>query len=240
MNRRLLRTGLISVALIGTGCTGGGQRFDEFFYRFTNVIADILAADFYVDDVLTEAALSYLGSADYREVENEEAVVFFDVAEAGTSNVLDSVVVNKSDEASFHLYAVGMAFPGSQQPGTRLVPIQIQRTTPPGSNARLIFVHGYVRAVGTATPNVDIIRTGRISPEIADLPFGESRVSILAAGTYDIEVRIAGTQQGTLFTVPNVTIQAGKIYSVILKGVEGQTGAMEPGLILVEEPTRDD
>jgi hypothetical protein len=120
------------------------------------------------------------------------------------------------------------------------VSAEIQRTAPPGSSARINWVHGFVRAAGTQTPNVDIVRSGQIAPIVTDLEFGGTNTIILAAGTYDFTIRVAGTQQGGLFTVSSVVIQAGKIYSIVLKGVEGQGGALAPGLEIIEEPEDPD
>ena len=42
------------------------------------------------------------------------------------------------------------------------------------------------------------------------------------AGTYTVQVRVAGTEDGVL-TVPNVPLQNGKIYTVFARGIVGNT-----------------
>ncbi len=220
---------------LAAGC-GGGVRQAKIFHRFTNIVPDVATADFYVNDDLSGVGIGYVASTSYTELEDDENYTFYDGFEGGTQNVLDSIAVQKENKVSTHIFACGFQSPGSQQPGVRLVPVTVTRTTPSGSNARLIWVHAYARALGTQTPKVDIYRTGKIAPEIEDIGFGEHRVGFLAAGTYTIEVRIAGAIQGNLFSRTGVVLEAGKIYIVLLKGVEGEAGVLEPDIILIEEP----
>lgn len=225
---------LATLAGLLVGC-GGGPTTVRIYYRFTNVVPDVATADFYVNDQLQSAAIGYAQSNSWVRLEDDEDWTFYDAFEGGTQTPLDSIAVRKQNKVSTHVIACGFKTPGSQQPGVRLVPVTVTRTTPGGSNARLIWVHAYMREVGVQTPNVDIFRTGKISPEISDLAFGDTRVGFLAAGTYTFTVRITGTLQGFLIERPNVVLEAGKIYIVLLKGVENETGVLTPDIELIEE-----
>lgn len=230
---------VLILAGLSAGC-GGGQTQVKIYHRFTNVVPDVATADYYVNDSIHTPALAYLLSSTWVKLEDNENWTFYDAFEGGTQNVLDSIAVQKQNKTSTHVFALGFKTPGAQQPGVRLVPVTVQRTTPGGSNARLIWIHGYMRAAGTQTPNVDIYRTGKIAPEIEDIGFGQTRVGFLAAGTYTIDVRIAGAQFGNLFSTTNVVLEAGKVYIVLLKGVEGEVGPLAPAVVLIEEEINND
>ncbi len=229
------------------GC-GGALQFEAFFYRFTNVIPDLVAVDFIVEEeggesILRGDGIVFSDSTEYFEADVDttevEDLIQFDLYEAGTSNQIDTIIVQKLEDVSHHVFAFGMATPGGFQPAARLVAFEVTRTTPTGSNARLIVVHGYIRKPASQTPPIDFVRSGKIDPEIEDLDFAESSVFLLAAGTYDLTVRIAGFEQSLLIEKLGVTFEAGKIYIVLLLGVEDDV-TTPPDIFIIEEPIRDD
>jgi hypothetical protein len=55
-----------------------------------------------------------------------------------------------------------------------------------------------------------------------------SNFTPLDAGTYNLEVRLAGTNTVVL-SLPNVMLAAGKIYTVFAKGFAGGTGMQALG-----------
>lgn len=239
MKLRDLCLALLIVAGLSMGC-GGGPTLFRIYHRFTNVVPDVATADFYVNEQLQSSGIGYAQSNAWVRLEDEEDWTFYDAFEGGTQTALDSIAVRKEDKVSTHLVACGFKAPGSQQPGVRIVPLPVPRTTPGGSNARLIWLHAYMREVGVQTPNVDIFRTGKIGAEITDLAFGRNRLGLLAAGTYTFTVRITGTTQGFLIEKPGIVLEAGKIYIVLLKGVEDEVGALAPDIVLIEEEVLND
>ena len=52
------------------------------------------------------------------------------------------------------------------------------------------------------------------------------------AGTYKFDVRVAGTSTSVLTTLNNITLQAGKIYTVFANGIVGGTPALGAKIIL--------
>lgn len=233
----LLTAAAVSIFAI-LGCGGAGRRDTRFFYRLTNAVTDVSGVDFRVDKNVTNSNVQFGDSTTFVEVNDTEPLIFFDILEAGTNNDIDSIVVEKQSLQSVHLFGLGVFNPGSLQPQARLVPVIVNRDQPQGNNARIVLVHGYVRAAGTQTPNIDFVRSGRISPVVEDLAFGASSTFNLAAGTYDFEVRIADLMTGVLFTRTGVTIQAGKIYVFLLQGLEGAGGNLTPAINIFEEPVR--
>lgn len=224
---------------IGLGACGGGGAAGsiKFSHRFTNVIADLGGLDFYVDDVLKAPNLAFGGSSAYEKITDSARTEFIDVNDAGTSNVLDSIEVDRVNDQSINVFALGLATPGSQQPGLRLLPVTVNRIAPSGNNARVIVVHGFIRDVGFPTPNIDLHRTPDII-EVSDLPFGESGSFLVSAGTYDFTVRITGIEDSVLIFKPGVVIQGNKVYVMILQGIENGGGAIIPDIQLIEQPPK--
>ncbi len=232
---------LIAVFFLMPGCGGGGSSLKPWFYRFTNAVPNVSGLDLYRDKVIVDSNRGYLSSSDYVEMTEDEPSFFFDIFEALTSNVIDSIVVDRVDEQSIHIIAIGTNAPGpgNPQPVARMVPFIITRSTPSG-NARVIFVHGFQKAAGQQTPNVDIVRSGQIAPIIEDLEFGRNAVRSLTPGTYDFTIRQAGLLKGEIFSKTGVVLEAGKIYLFLLKGVEGSLAPFDPDIQIIEEPTRDE
>jgi hypothetical protein len=54
----------------------------------------------------------------------------------------------------------------------------------------------------------------------------------LAAATYNLEVRLAGTNTVVL-SLPNITLQSGKIYTVFARGFVGGSGAQALGAQII-------
>jgi hypothetical protein len=102
-------------------------------------------------------------------------------------------------------------------------------TAPASGKAHVRFFHFSPNA-----PAVDIAVTG--GPVVFggrtfnDQGANASRASFtpLDAGTYNLEVRLAGTNTVVL-SVPNVMLTAGKIYTVLARGFVGGTGAQALG-----------
>jgi hypothetical protein len=102
-------------------------------------------------------------------------------------------------------------------------------TTPAAGKAHVRFFHFSPNA-----PAVDIAVTG--GPVLfPNRSFNDqaATASVVAftpvdAGTYDLEVRVAGTNTVAL-AVPGVTLTAGKIYTVFAKGFLGGTGPQALG-----------
>src|SRR6185295_2866966 len=92
--------------------------------------------------------------------------------------------------------------------------------TPPASGkAHVRFVH-----LSPNAPAVDVAVAGG-AVVFADRSFREfTPFTPLDAGTYDLEVRLAGTTNVVL-ALPGITLTAGKIYTVWAKGFVGGAGA---------------
>lgn len=101
-------------------------------------------------------------------------------------------------------------------------------STPAAGKAHVRFVH-----LSPDAPAVDIALAGGGAVVFANVAFkGFDGFTPLDAGTYDLEVRIAGT--GTVvLPLPGITLQTGKIYTVFAKGFVGGTGAQALGAEII-------
>jgi hypothetical protein len=239
--------GLVAGLLLGAACQGG-LKMEDFFYRFTNLVPDLAGVDFFIDEggvkgeQLISANMGYFSSSDFFrtgvDTQQSEDLIFFLAREAGTSNKIDAIVVQKRQDRDHHVFAIGLFNPGALQPPARLVSFEVARRTPSGSNVRLYIFHAFAREAGTQTPKIDFWDLARTNPIIENLDFGEQKVLNLPAGTYDFEVRIAGLRKGVLLTRNGVVLEAGKIYIGIIHGVENDpTHPLD--FTLLEEPPRN-
>lgn len=100
-------------------------------------------------------------------------------------------------------------------------------TAPASGKAHVRFVH-----LSPNAPAVDVGVTG------GGVVFGNrtfkqaTAFTPLDAGTYDLEVRLAGTSTVVL-PLPGIVLQAGKIYTVFAKGFVGGTGGQALGAQII-------
>ena len=100
--------------------------------------------------------------------------------------------------------------------------------TPPASGkAHVRFVH-----LSPDAPAVDVAVTG--GPVVfANRAFRESTpFTPVDAGTYDLEVRPTGSASVVL-SLPDITLQAGRIYTVFARGFVGGSGAQALGAQII-------
>ena len=100
-------------------------------------------------------------------------------------------------------------------------------TAPATGKAHVRFIH-----LSPNAPAVDVAVTG--GPVLfANKSFkGYSAFTPVTAGTYNLEVRLAGTSTVVL-PLPGVTLTAGKIYTVFAKGFVGGAGAQALGAQII-------
>jgi Domain of unknown function (DUF4397) len=96
-------------------------------------------------------------------------------------------------------------------------------TTPAAGKAHVRFVH-----LSPNAPAVDVAVTGGAVVFPNTLFKGSTAFTPLTAGTYNLEVRVAGTTTVAL-PLPGIALTAGKIYTVFAKGFLGGTGAQALG-----------
>ena len=100
-------------------------------------------------------------------------------------------------------------------------------TAPASGKAHVRFVH-----LSPNAPAVDIAVTGGAVVFPNNSFKGSTAFAPLDAGTYDLEVRVAGTNTVAL-PLPGIVLEAGKIYTVFAKGFLGGTGAEALGAQII-------
>jgi hypothetical protein len=100
-------------------------------------------------------------------------------------------------------------------------------TAPASGKAHVRFVH-----LSPNAPAVDVALVGGAVVFGNQLFKGSTAFAPLDAGTYNLEVRVAGTSTVAL-TLPPITLAAGKIYTVFAKGFLGATGAQALGAEII-------
>ena len=100
-------------------------------------------------------------------------------------------------------------------------------TAPASGTAHVRFIH-----LSPNAPAVDIAVTG--GPVVwGNRKFKEfTSFTPLAAGTYNLEVRLAGTSTVVL-PLPGIALQAGKIYTVFARGFVGAAGTQGLGAQII-------
>ncbi len=101
-------------------------------------------------------------------------------------------------------------------------------TTPASGKAHVRFVH-----LSPDAPAVDVALAGGGAVVFGNVAFKEFMgFTPLDAGTYNLEVRVAGTSTVAL-PLPGITLQAGKIYTVFAKGFLSGSGAQALGAEII-------
>lgn len=101
-------------------------------------------------------------------------------------------------------------------------------TAPAAGKAHVRFVH-----LSPDAPAVDVAVASTGAVVFGNKSFKEATAfTPLDAGDYNLDVRVAGTSTVAL-TLPTITLQAGKIYTVFAKGFLGGSGAQALGAQII-------
>lgn len=101
-------------------------------------------------------------------------------------------------------------------------------TAPASGKAHVRFVH-----LSPNAPAVDVAVASSGAVVFGNKSFKEATAfTPLAAGDYNLDVRVAGTTTVAL-VLPTITLEAGKIYTVFAKGFLGGTGAQALGAQII-------
>ena len=140
---------------------------------------------------------------------------------SGTSTSVINADVDFTKDKNYSVFAIDSVSKISA------IVVEDDLTTPASGKAHVRFIH-----LSPNAPSVDVaVRNGAaVFPNIA---FTKGTVfAPLDAGTYQLDVRVAGTQTVAL-ALPDITLTAGKIYTVFAKGFLGGTGAQALGAEII-------
>ena len=177
------------------------------------------AVDLLVDNAVAGTGLAFPNSTAYLEVRNGTRNVKVNVS--GTSTTVINADLPVTAGSSYTVFAADSV--------SKIAPVVLadDLTTPASGKAHVRFVH-----LSPNAPAVDVAVTG--GPVLfANKSFkGYTAFTPVDAGTYNLEVRLAGTATVAL-PLPGITLTAGKIYTVFARGFAGGTGAQALGAQII-------
>jgi len=181
---------------------------------------DAPGVDVLVDNTkVNTSTLSYPNNTGYLQV--EEGTHNLKVNAAGTSTTVINADVPFAKDKNYSVFAID-----SLSVISALV-TEDNLTAPASGKAHVRFIH-----LSPDAPAVDVALVGGavLFPAFEFTDY--SAFTPLDQGTYNLEVRVAGTTAVAL-TLPATTLTAGKIYTIFAKGFLGGTGAQALGAQII-------
>jgi len=180
---------------------------------------DAPAVDLLVDNTIVGTGLAFPNNTGYLNVSAGSRNIKVNVT--GTSTTVINANVSVTSGTSYSVFAVD-----SVAAISALV-LSDDLTTPAAGKAHVRFVH-----LSPNAPAVDVAVQGG-GVVFGNKAFTEyTAFTPLDAGTYDLEVRVAGTSTVVL-PLNGIALQAGKIYTVFAKGFVGGAGAQDLGAQII-------
>jgi len=165
------------------------------------------------------AALNFPSNTGYLQVEAGTRNIKVNVS--GTSTTVINADLALSKDQNYSVFAID-----SVSKISALV-LTDDLTAPASGKAHVRFVH-----LSPNAPAVDVAVTGG-AVVFGNKAFKDyTAFTPLDVGTYNLEVRVAGTSTVAL-PLPGITLQAGKIYTVFAKGFLGGTGSEALGAEII-------
>lgn len=184
-----------------------------------HTIPDGPAVDVLVDGVVIAPSLNYLGSTTYLTVNAGTRNVRLNLA--GTTSTLAESNLLVPSNRNATVFAVGTAA------SAEVVLLNDDLSAPASGRAKVRFVH-----LSPDAPPVDLAVTAG-AVVFSNTAFkGDKPFQSIAAGTYDLELRAAGTVT-ILLPMPSITFEAAKIYTVYARGLVAGTGPTALGASLL-------
>ena len=184
---------------------------DKASVMVTHASPDAPGVDLLIDNSkVNSAALEFPNSTGYLSVNAGTRNVKVNVT--GTSTTVIQADLPLTKNMSYSIFAVNTV--------ANIEPLVLEDdlTAPASGNAHVRFIH-----LSPDAPGVDIAVDGG-AVVFPDVTFKEySDFTPLPAGTYDLEVRVAGTSTVALDLDP-IVLEPGKIYTVFAKGLLSGTG----------------
>ena len=185
----------------------------------THASPDAPGVDLLVDNAVAGTNLTFPNNTGYLEVNAGTRNVKVNVT--GTSTTAIEANLTLDANKNYSVFAVNNV--ASIEP----VVLEDDLTSPASGKAHIRFLH-----LSPNAPAVDITLTS------GAIVFGNyifkqaSAFTPLDAGTYDLQVRLAGTSTVVL-DLPGIALTAGKIYTVFAKGLVGGTGGQALGAQII-------
>jgi hypothetical protein len=187
----------------------------------THASPDAPGVDLLIDDVkVNTQPLTYPNNTGYLDAETGTRNIKVNVA--GTTTTVINGNLDVEADKYYSIFAV------DQVSEITAMVLADDLTMPAAGKAHVRFVH-----LSPDAPAVDVAVASSGAVVFSNIEFKESTAfTPLDAGTYNLDVRVAGTSTVAL-VLPPVTLQAGKIYTVFAKGFLAGTGAQALGAEII-------
>lgn len=216
----LLATLLVSAIMILPSC----KKEENKTYAnilVTHASPNAPGVDLLVDaKVVNSAALNFPNNTGYLAVESGTRNI--KVNASGTTTTVINADLTFEKDKNYSIFAVDSLSKISA------IVLTDDLTAPASGKAHVRFVH-----LSPNAPAVDVAVSSSGAVVFGNKSFKEyTAFTPLDAGPYNLDVRVAGTTTVAL-TLPTITLEAGKIYTVYAKGFLGGTGAQALGAEII-------
>jgi hypothetical protein len=225
MKRIILNLSLAALATSFVACEGNDDQVLPQQARVMVVHAspNAPAVDVRVNNNVARTGLAYPTNTGYVTVNS--GANNFKVSPTGTTTYVIDANVNLDPNGNYSVFAVDSVSK------IKAAVVADNLAAPAAGKAHIRFFHFSPNA-----PAVDILAGSTVL--FPNRTFNDQSNASLAAftpvdaGTYTVNVRLTGTSTIAL-SIPNVQLQAGKIYTVFAKGFAGATGAQALGAEII-------
>ncbi|HLP52888.1 MAG TPA: DUF4397 domain-containing protein [Chitinophagales bacterium] len=187
----------------------------------THASPDAPGVDLLVDDAKqNSAALTFPNNTGYLQVTSGTRNIKVNVT--GTATTVIEADLNLEKDKNYSVFAVDSVSKISA------VVLTDDLTAPAAGKAHVRFVH-----LSPNAPAVDVAVASSGTVVFGNKAFKEyTAFTPLDAGTYNLDVRVAGTSTVAL-VLPAITLESGKIYTVYAKGFLGGSGSQALGAEII-------
>lgn len=221
MNRSLRMLAIAAVVLTGWSLTGceDDKNSSSSYLLVTHASPDAPGVDLLIDNQVVGTNLTYPNNTGYVKIDDGMRNVKVNVT--GTSTTVINADLNFEKNEYYSVFA------NDSVSKLGALVLNDDLATPAAGKAHVRFVH-----LSPNAPAVDITTsTGAVV--FGDYVLREaSAFTPLDAATYNLEVRLAGTSTVVL-ALGNITVEAGKIYTIFAKGFVGGAGAQALGAQII-------
>jgi len=187
----------------------------------THASPDAPGVDLLVDNTkVNSAPLNFPSNTGYLSVDSGIRNIKVNVA--GTTTSVINADITFEEDKNYSIFAVDAVSKISA------IALEDDLTAPAAGKAHVRFVH-----LSPDAPAVDIAVASTGAVVFPNTAFKKATAfTPLNAGTYNLDVRVAGTSTVVL-VLPAITLEAGKIYTVFAKGFLAGTGAQKLGAEII-------
>jgi hypothetical protein len=202
---------LFSIALAAAVCSTSCSKEEKAKVLVVHASPDAPGVDLLIDnEKVNSSAIIFPNNTGYLEIEG--GIHNIKINAAGTSTTVINADVEFTKDMNYSLFACNVLN------NIEAVLFSDDLTAPESGKAHVRFIQ-----MSADAPAVDVALDGGnvVFPNVA---FKQGTTfTPLAAGSYDLEVRVAGTQTVVLDLEP-ITVDNGKIYTVFAKGLLAVSG----------------